>query len=75
MGVIETLVKFFKEKRAQGAIEYILLAGGIIVAAIVIFVIYSSLTKSAAGKLNQSVESAAEKIQEAINKTVENITA
>ncbi len=32
--------KFLKEERGQGAIEYIMLAGGIIVAAIVIFVLY-----------------------------------
>jgi uncharacterized protein (UPF0333 family) len=75
MGVIKTLVRFFKESRAQGAIEYILLAGGIIVAAIVIFAIYSSLTKSAGGKLNESVESAAQKMQEAITNATQNITA
>ncbi len=47
--------KFLKEEKAQGAIEYILLAGGIIVAAIVIFAIYSSMTSSAANQLNASV--------------------
>jgi uncharacterized protein (UPF0333 family) len=73
--VIRTLVKFFREEKAQGAIEYILLAGGIIIAAIVIFVIYSSLTKSAAGKLNESVEAAAEKMQEAITNATQNISA
>jgi len=73
--VIKTLAKFIRDDRAQGAIEYILLAGGIIIAAIVIFVIYSSLTKSAAGKLNQSVESAAQKMQEAITNATQNISA
>ncbi len=73
--MIKTLAKFIRDDRAQGAIEYILLAGGIIIAAIVIFVIYSSLTKSAAGKLNQSVESAAQKMQEAITNATQNISA
>lgn len=73
--MIKTPAKFIRDDRAQGAIEYILLAGGIIIAAIVIFVIYSSLTKSAAGKLNQSVESAAKKMQEAITNATENISA
>ncbi len=36
-------MKNLKEEKAQGAIEHLLLAGGIIVAAIVIFAIYSSV--------------------------------
>ena len=44
-------MRFLKEEKAQGAIEYILLAGGIIVAAVVIFAIYSSMTQSAAEEL------------------------
>ncbi len=50
--------KFLKEEKAQGAIEYILLAGGIIVAAVVIFAIYSQMTQSTATKLNESVGNA-----------------
>ena len=46
--------RLLHEEKAQGAIEYILLAGGIIVAAVVIFAIYSSMTKSAATSLNQT---------------------
>jgi Flp pilus assembly pilin Flp len=67
------LKKFLKDEKAQGAIEYILLAGGIIVAAVVIFAIYSSLTKSAATKLNESANLAATKMQEAINNASANI--
>ena len=48
------LERLFREEKAQGAIEYILLAGGIIVAAVVIFAIYSSMTKSAATSMNQT---------------------
>jgi uncharacterized protein (UPF0333 family) len=39
-------VRRLKEEKAQGAIEYVLLAGGIIVAAIVIFSFYTSITRS-----------------------------
>jgi len=46
--------KFLKEEQAQGAIEYILLAGGIIVAAVVIFAVYKRMTQSAANKLEAS---------------------
>lgn len=73
--MIKTLARFIKDDKAQGAIEYILLAGGIIIAALVIFVIYSSLTKSAAQKVNQSTESAAKKVQEAISNATQNISA
>jgi Flp pilus assembly pilin Flp len=48
---------FLKEEKGQSAIEYILLAGGIIVAALVIFVIYSKLTKSSAKKFNSTSDS------------------
>jgi Flp pilus assembly pilin Flp len=48
-------MRFLKEEKAQGAIEYILLAGGIIVAAVVIFAIYSSMVSSAGTSLNESV--------------------
>lgn len=52
------LKRFLKEEKGQGAIEYILLAGGIIVAAVVIFAIYSKMTSSAAEKLNATTDSA-----------------
>lgn len=66
--------KFLKDEKAQGAIEYILLAGGIIVAAVVIFAIYASLTKTAGGRLNESANLATLKMQEAINNATKNIT-
>jgi Flp pilus assembly pilin Flp len=52
------LKRFLKEEKGQGAIEYILLAGGIIVAAVVIFAIYSKMTSSAANKLNETTDAA-----------------
>ncbi len=42
------------EEKGQGAIEYILLAGGIIVAAVVIFSMYTRMTKSAGNKLEKA---------------------
>ncbi len=55
---LKTIVVFLKEERGQGAIEYILLAGGIIVAAVVIFALYSKMTRQAALAMNQSVQQA-----------------
>ncbi len=52
------LKRFLKEEKGQGAIEYILLAGGIIVAAVVIFAIYSKMTSSAAERLNKTTGAA-----------------
>ena len=52
------LGKFFKEEKGQGAIEYILLAGGIIVAAVVIFAIYGRITETAANRLEGSTSGA-----------------
>ena len=54
--------RFLKEEKAQGAIEYILLAGGIIVAAVVIFAIYSQMTSSSAEKLNATTQNASSKM-------------
>ncbi len=60
-------MKFLKEEKGQGAIEYILLAGGIIVAAVVIFAIYSSMVSSAGTALNESVGSKVGEMSAAIN--------
>ncbi len=46
--MLEKVKKFLKEEKAQGAIEYILLAGGIIVAAIVVFAVYKRMAASTA---------------------------
>jgi len=62
--------KFIKEEKAQGAIEYILLAGGIIVAAVVIFAIYSQMTSSAGKKLNETTQNATSKMSSLINESI-----
>jgi len=49
-------IRFLEDENGQGAIEYILLAGGIIVAAVVIFAIYSRMTRSMGEATNESAE-------------------
>ncbi len=53
------LEKFLQEEKGQGAIEYIMLAGGIIVAAIIIFVIYKNAAAGAGAKMNASINATA----------------
>ena len=65
---------FLAEEKGQGAIEYILLAGGIIVAAVVIFAIYSSMTKSAGEKLNASTSAATDAMSSIITASIANMT-
>ncbi len=62
--------KFLKEEKAQGAIEYILLAGGIIVAAVVIFAIYSQMTSQAATKLNATTQNASNEMSSEIEEQI-----
>jgi Flp pilus assembly pilin Flp len=52
---LKLIGKFKEEERGQGGIEYILLAGGIILAAVVIVSIYSSMVGGTATTLNESV--------------------
>ncbi|MFQ6135779.1 MAG: Flp family type IVb pilin [Candidatus Hydrothermarchaeales archaeon] len=66
--------RFLREEKAQGAIEYILLAGGIIVAAVVIFAIYSRMTKSAGNKLEKATGVATTAMQEEIEAKAANMT-
>lgn len=61
------LKRFLKEEKGQGAIEYILLAGGIIVAAVVIFAIYSKMTSTAANRLNETTDAATSVMSSKIN--------
>jgi hypothetical protein len=59
--------KFTKEERVQGGVEYIPLAGSIIVAAVVVLSIYSSMVGSTAASLNESVGTKVDEIDSAIN--------
>jgi len=61
------LKKFLKEERGQGAIEYILLAGGIIVAAVVIFYVYKGIASSAGTRMSGTVNFTAEEVNESVS--------
>ncbi len=66
------IIEFLKEERGQGAIEYILLAGGIIIAAVVIFSIYGRMTQSTAEALNRSVGQASATMENRISNEITN---
>jgi len=66
--------KFLNEEKGQGAIEYILLAGGMIVAAIVVFTIYSRMTKSAGEKLESSTGQATGEMNNIILQKMKNMS-
>jgi Flp pilus assembly pilin Flp len=72
---VRILKKFLKEEESQGAIEYILLAGGIIVAAAVIFAIYSRITRTAGTALENATGEVTEAMRQAITNATANITA
>ncbi len=59
--------KFLKEEKAQGAIEYILLAGGIIVAAVVIFAIYKQIAQTAGTQTNETVKLAGKEVNKSVS--------
>jgi len=61
------LKKFLKEEKAQGAIEYILLAGGIIVAAVVIFAIYKQIAQTAGQQTNETVKLAGSEVNKSVS--------
>ena len=67
------LGRFLKEEKGQGAIEYIMLAGGIIVAAIIIFVIYKNAAAGAGAKMNASINQTASAEQAAITKQLKGL--
>ncbi|GBE18138.1 class III signal peptide [archaeon BMS3Abin16] len=59
--------EFIHGERGQGAIEYILLAGGIIVAAVVVFTIYSRMAGEAGNRINATTEAASSIMSSRIN--------
>ena len=67
------LGRFLQEENGQGAIEYIMLAGGIIVAAIIIFVIYKNAAAGAGAKMNASINQTASAEQAAITKQLKGL--
>ena len=57
--MLEGIKKLLREEKAQGAIEYILLAGGILIAAVVVFAIYRRMSTTTATQANQTAQYAA----------------
>lgn len=53
------LMNFLREERGQGAIEYIMLVGGIVIAAVVVSVIYEKAAVVAGAALSASVNTTA----------------
>jgi Flp pilus assembly pilin Flp len=70
---LKKLKDFYKNEAGQGAIEYILLAGGIIVAAVVIFAIYSKMTSTAADRLNETTDAATSTMSSKISSDIANM--
>ncbi len=52
--------RFLKEEEGQGAIEYLLLAGGVIVAAVVIFAIYNRMKLQAEAETGSKLKTIGE---------------
>jgi uncharacterized protein (UPF0333 family) len=57
------LLEFLREEDAQASGEYIMLAGGIIVVAVVIYALYYSMVKSSARSINTSAENVTSRIE------------
>jgi len=58
---------FWEEERGQGALEYILLVGGIVAVAVMIFSVYYEMTRQAGVLgLNSSVDNASSAIEDKI---------
>lgn len=62
--------RFLREEEGQGAIEYIILAGGIIVSAIIIFSIYNRMSKSAGNTLEKGTGTATTTMQGTLETTL-----
>jgi uncharacterized protein (UPF0333 family) len=56
--LLQMLRNFIDEEEGQSGLEYILLIGGMVMAAMILFVIYKSMTESAGGKMNETSDPA-----------------
>lgn len=50
--------EFISEEEGQGTLEYILLIGGMVIAAVLIYFIYQKMGKSSFGNINESTAAA-----------------
>ncbi len=75
--LLKRIKKFIKESRAQGALEYIMLIGGIIAVAVIVFTIYSRSVKKSAAKAEETAEAVAGNVSNVTeyvtNKFLENL--
>jgi len=62
---------FIRGERGQGAIEYILLAGGIILGAIIVLSMYGKMTETALNRLNSTTDAATSITSSKINSSLE----
>ena len=68
--LLKRIKKFIKESRAQGALEYIMLIGGIIAVAVIVFTIYSRSVKTSAAKAEETAANVSAEVAE----TTKNVT-
>ncbi len=67
-------MEFIREEQGQGALEYILTVGMIIVAAVVIFSIYGKMTKTGLLRINESTDAASSAMSSRISSEVVSLT-
>ncbi len=61
------------DTKAQGAVEYILLAGAIIIAAIILIPVYREIVRETGEKTNESVILTGEATQNSVNREIANL--
>jgi|Deesub1362B_J571_1020462.scaffolds.fasta_scaffold00905_6 hypothetical protein len=71
--IIKNIYSFALETKAQGAVEYILIAGAIIVAAIIFIPIYKEIAKTTAEKTNESVILTGKVTQNSVKEEIANL--
>lgn len=57
------MLGFFREEEAQVSAEYIMLAGGVIVVAVVVYAVYYSMVKTTGKSINTSAENVTSKME------------
>ncbi|NOZ77251.1 MAG: hypothetical protein GXO65_06235 [Euryarchaeota archaeon] len=70
MRAVQSIIGFYKEEHGQGGIEYILIVGGIIVAAVVVLGIYNQMVKSTGSTINKSAQNASDTIDNSIQNNI-----
>ena len=71
--IMHKLREFLKEEQGQATIEYIILAGGVVIAAVVIAGFYSSMAVKGMNRVNTTFDAATAKQNELIMEDVEKL--